>query len=392
MTLDINQPASGIPEVLFIAEQPDRDTIQMPTSSDTVFLAGDASFDQEPIIAENNEKRDTYADQEGKLAAFKMGAWSFSTNLRVPGSLGVAPPGAPLYKSLYGRETIDAGVDVTYEHYRKTDPLVYMTILFAGDIETYLITGAQVMKGSVKINDKILSVDWSGSFSRKYRAGTDETSSEIDGTSTPVTVIPITHSAKNFDIGAYIVVGSDDNSGSGFKITAKNETSKELTIEGGVSTLQPAGSIVKGWAPVVQEAGYNVIGIIGDFKIDRGSLETFDVISATLDIDGGIKDLGNEKSGSLYPTKTGRGKRKISLNWDGFESVGNLDVKAYVERYEAIPCVIDVGDEAGKIVTFSIPNFKPTKAGSSGSEEKKQAISGQCFPDSGDDETTLVFK
>ncbi|MCK4763191.1 MAG: hypothetical protein KAW12_13425 [Candidatus Aminicenantes bacterium] len=392
MSIDTQQPASGIPEVVFIREQPDRETLTLPDTWDTVFLAGDADFTQESIIAENKEKRNSYAMQEGVLAAYKTGTFSFPTNLKMSGVLSNTPRCAPLLKSVLGRETVNPGVDVQYEHYRRGDPLVYCTILFKKEIETELILGALVNKLSLKINGDILNATWDGFFSRKYRAGTDETAAEINGTSTPVTVIPLTIDAMNFDIGAYIVVGSDDNTGAGFKITGKDEIAKTLTIEGGVSTLQPAGSIVQGWAPVVQVSGVDVVGTIGDFKIDRGSLQPFDILSATLDIDNGFKELETIKSSSLYPKYTGRGKRKVSFNFDDYENIDNINLKEYARRYASLPCEINVGDEPGNILTIALPTFKPASAKSSGSEEKKQSVSGQCYPDTGDDESTFVFK
>ncbi len=390
---DIKHPGSAIAEVLFIATQTDRETAATLTSSDTVFQVGDASFEQTPIIAQNDERTGSYATNPGAKVGSNMGTFTLKTYVRVPGSAGTIPPAAPLFESLMGRETVNAGVDVTYEHYRMSDQLKWLTILHQKDLGTTCYVGAVVNKGSFAISGKLLETSWSGFFGEKIETGMDELPSGIDGTSTPVVSIPLSYSAKSFDIGARIVVGTDDNEGAGFVITGKNEETKTLTIQGGVTTVQDAGAVVTGWAPVTVESGEVISDMIGDFKLDRnGSLTAFDILSATLEIDNGLGPSEILK-GNTSPNSVKRGKRKVSLNFDRYVNVDGLDIRSFMERYESLPAEINVGDETGSIVSFPIPDFRISSQNVSGTEELKAAVSGQCHPSAvGDDEVKIIFK
>jgi hypothetical protein len=396
MSLDTERISIGQNQVIWVKKQTVKGTPVMPTASDTVLVTSEPKFDQEPKQAENKEKKNTYAQQKKKRAGFKVGTFSTSSNIKPSGALGTAPNVGAILESLYGREVIDPGVDVQYKHYRPDeDSLVYLTILVKRDIETLLCQDCVVNKGSFKVvADLIQSGDFSGMFLKSMLAGSDELDSAIDGTVTPVTLIPLKYSAKRYEVGAYVVVGTDDNSGAGFEITARDivASPNTITIAGGVTTVQAIGSIVKGWTPSISVSGDSVVGQFGYFKEDlSGSLANTDITEAIHEVDNGFKALENEKKDSDFPGQIAFGPRKVDLKTDRYFRVDGSDFRHHVNQLTDIEVELNVGNEQAKKMKWVIPVFQPQNKNESGTDEQELEIKGTCYEDSGNDESTLIF-
>jgi hypothetical protein len=59
-------------------------------------------------------------------------------------------------------------------------------------------------------------------------------------------------SAKKYWVGMKIIVGTNDNNGSGFEITAIDFATETLTISPGVKDVQADDALVRGWIPLVE--------------------------------------------------------------------------------------------------------------------------------------------
>ena len=395
--MDMDKKAIGKNEMIWVGVQTDETTPATLTSSGTIFLTSEAKFDQELVKAENKEKRNTLAKQKGETAGYKVGTFSFSTNMKLSGTAGVAPPISPLLTALFGTETVNAGTDVRYSHYLIDDEIVYLTVLYKRDFETMLITGLAINKGSLKtVATELQAIDWSGFFAKKVHTGMDELDSAIDGTVTPVTEIPLAHYDEDyniFDVGARIVVGDDDGGGTGLEITAVDPADNKVTVSGGVTTAQDAGVIVKGWTPAAAEAGYNVVGQFGWLLDSRtGSLSNVKITESSVEIDNGFKAVENEKADTLFPGRVSKGAdRSATFSMQKYFSLRDLDVMKKIENNQAYEVAVNIGNAAGKIATLSIPAFTPEKNDVSGDEEKTASISGTCYEGTGSDEVTLIL-
>jgi uncharacterized protein YjbI with pentapeptide repeats len=91
----------------------------------------------------------------------------------------------------------------------------------------------------------------------EFYTGNDNLDGAIDGSVTPVTQIPVKGSAKKYWVGMKIIVGTNDNSGNGFEITAVNVATNTITISPGVNDAQIDATVVRGLIPAVKNSTAN---------------------------------------------------------------------------------------------------------------------------------------
>ena len=328
--------ASTRGEIIFAAIQNDIDTFVMPTSSGTIPVTSSPEFTQKPEVAENEEMVDSYSDQAGKFAGYKAGSWKVSTNFKLSGSPGVEPNIHPLLLSLYGRHEVNAGTDVRYKHYRKnTDDMVFLSIVVKRDFVTEYITGAVVNQGEMKlVATKIQGIDFSGQFKKKVQAGTCSLLSGIDGTVTPVTVLPLKEAEafKRIGIDSYIYVGTDDNSGAGFKVTDVDPAANTVTIEDGVTTVQDADSVIAGFVPVVSLSDEDISTRYGWINIDTGDAgqRKLAITEANYSIDNGIKALEDIVSDEDFNSEAVPDTRKVLMKITKYFDVNSPNTKYFL--------------------------------------------------------------
>jgi len=393
-----NKIASTDAERIFVAIQPAKGQAVIPATTDTIYLTSAPTVTQEPRIAPNNEKRNTLDQQEGEVCARHIGEWKFQTHLVVSGTKGVESNIHPLLLSAYGRHTINAGTNVIYEHYRIKKDFVYLTVLIAKELETLLLTDVVVNTLSIKSTACALQlVDYDGYFLSKYRAGTGRLDVGIDGTTTPVTeiVLKTKKEAQTYDPGAYINVGTDNNSGTGFKITAIEIDTKTLTIEEGVTTIQDADAEVVGWTPIEIASGYRIDGGFGDFILDQGGegASPVQIVSAEYTLKNNIQKIEDERGSSTgYIGKYGTGKREVTFRTDSYLTIDELSAEHHLKNRTQITIELNMGAEEGKKAKIEIPNLRLTKVTESGEQQKKQARQGTCYPDTGDDPSRLILQ
>ena len=389
--------ASTEAERIFAAIQPGKGQITMPTSSNTIYLTAAPTVTQKPRIAENKEKRNTLDAQPGKVCAFSIGDWKFQSHLVVSGSKGVESNIHPFLLSAYGRHTVNAGTNVTYEHYHIKDEFVYLTVLVAKEFETQLLADVVVNTLAVKSTACALQVaDYDGYFLTKYRAGTGHLNAAIDGTTTPVSeiVLKTKKEAETYDAGAYINIGTDNNSGAGFKITAVDEDTKTLTFTPDLTSQQDADADVVGWTPVEVASGYQIDGGFGDFVLNEGGegASPVQIVSADYTLKNNIQKIEDERGSSTgYTGKYGTGKREVTFNTDSYLTVDELSAEYHLKQQSKITVQLNMGIEDGKKAQIVIPNLKLTDVSESGDQQKKQARQGKCYPDAGDDPSSLIL-
>lgn len=384
-------------DVLFIAIQTGPGVINKPLSSGTVYLTAAPTITQKPRNADNKEMRRTRDSQPGTVVGMSIGEFKFSTNLVLSGSKGVVSCIHPLLLSTYGRHTITTNEKVTYTHYLYDDDYVYLTVLAKKDSETQILLDCVVDSLTLKSTAATLQVvEFSGYFLKKFNAGTGFLNAAITGTP-PATAIVMKTKAETetFEPGAYITVGSDDNTGQGFLITAVNVDTKTLTIQGGVTTAQPANAIVTGWAPVDVASGYAIDGGFGEFIVDPNSEgpAAVQIISADYTLKNSIAKIEDERTSTTggYTGRYGKGKREVTFNTDEYLTIDGLPAEYHLKKNSSITVELNMGDEDGKKAQIIIPNMRLTDVTQSGDAQKKQTKQGKCYPDEGDDPSSLIL-
>ncbi|UCH93626.1 MAG: hypothetical protein JSV88_25605 [Candidatus Aminicenantes bacterium] len=392
--------ATGKGEHIFVAIQPDIDTFVKPTTSNTIMVVQPPEFVQEPDIAANEELTFSEAEEPGEFAGYKAGTWSLESYLKLSGSPGVFSNMHPLLYAWYGRFIQNSGVDVRYQHYRlmnPRDPVVYLSVIVKKYFTVEFITGAWVNDGGFKgTSGKIQIINQSGFFLKKVKAGNAKLNEDIDGTSTAVTSIPLKEpeAYKRFDPDSYIVVGTDDNSGEGFLVTAVDKATNTITIEGGVTTVQNEDAEVRGWTPVPGILGENLTTRHGWMNITTGEAgqRKIGITEFDFKVDNGFKANEDEMNDTDYTASASRTGRKVTLNVSRYFRVEDTGFDYDIMEQTVIPFELNIGKEPGRMIQITGTNMRIQKKSESGTAEKKVGLDFKCHPDTGDDESTLILK
>jgi hypothetical protein len=388
--------ASEKGEVIYVTLQSDIDTFLMPTTSGTIFVTSSPEFEQKPLMAENQEVTDSLGEEPGEFAGYNMGDWKISTNFKSSGTAGVESPIHSLLLAAYGR-TENTGPDVRYRHYRKDlDPIQFLSVVVKKHFETKYITGAYVNSLEVKVEKgKIQTIGFSGKYKKEVRAGRAKLLSDIDGTVTPVTSIPFeaAESYKRIDVDSYVVVGTDDNSGTGFKVIAV-ETTNTMTIEDGVTTEQSAGAIIKGFTTVATKSGKNITSRFAWLKINTGEAgnRTVGVTDGTYKIENNFKALDEQVSDSDFNGDATTDTRKVGFDITKYFNPEDTGDPFDIKNTTDITGELNIGKTAGNSVTFTLSKLRLIESKESGSPEKKKGKTFKAHPDTGDDESELIMK
>lgn len=351
----MSEIATGKTEVVWAKLEAVQGTFLKPAAADAVLVISDTTGKQTRIFKDDKQKRSTLSKLGQKAGPYNPGEWALSAYIKPSGSIGVAPCPAQLIEALAGYETISAGVSVTYSLYKFGDAIKTLSMIIRKGWDVHFISGAFVNKGSIPVkagdqDDAIFQAAYSGEFLKSCVAGTDELSAAIDGTITPVTVIPV-KKPKRHEAGTYIIVGSDDNSGAGFEVTSVDIVAEEVTIVGGVTTVQPIDSVVKGWTPDVSESGELIHGRFGMAQTseDGVSYDDFIITEELTEITNNFKILNDEKTGDSFPQSMTKNElRDITIKVDKYfypeDSARRYDANNQTRFWLKIP----VGDVAGK--------------------------------------------
>ena len=391
--------AIGKDQVLWIKEESSLGTPTWPTANDAVLLTGDGVFRQERAFVEDEQKRLTLSKLGRVAGPYRPGEFTIPTYIKPSGSRGVAPVPAALLKGLFGKENVVSGTKVEYILAGIDDDMPSFTMAFKYGHMVFYNFGCLVNQGSFPIRagtgaDSIVGATFSGYFLKQAYAGIDALSSAIDGTSTPVTTIPVKN-AKKFTANSRIVIGDDDNSGEGYLVTAVDYDNNTLTITPGCNTAQATDAVVKGWTPSVVEAGVLVHGRFGILQesLDGNNWVDTYITEATIEINNNIKILEDEKTGDAYPRSYVRAtEREVTLNISGYfrkdASQYFYEAAAQIARQIKLPA----GDEAGKRLRFEMPNVQLDTPTLSGAEEIIVARVAHPFGTASmDDEVKLIF-
>lgn len=392
--------AIGKNQVLWVAEETTNGTPILPTASDCIKVTGDGSFKQLRSFIQNKEKSNVRLSGGQIAGPYEAGEFSFPTHIKPSGSLGVAPRESRLFKAFMGKETIVPSTSVTYSQYDIDDDPVTLTILFKSGFFTYMAIGCAVNTGPFNVkadnsDDAILGTTWSGQFLKLLYAGTDNLDGAIDGSVTPVTEIPLKDGAEKYCVGMKIVVGTNDNAGAGFEITAINISTKTLTIANGVDDTQADDAIVNGWTPAITDAGKPVHGRFGMFEedIDGGGYANKTIQEASIELTNGFSVDTSEKTGDAYPVSILRGGEvTVNANWKFWVKKGEGRQFYDADNQIKYDLKIPAGDTAGKRVRFELKNVEIETPEESGDAERTMELKGKVFdPNGTNDVFQIVF-
>ena len=301
-----NSVGSAFSQDCFACLETTKGTAVYPTTAaQRIVTAGTAEINQQASFTDSEEIINSLDLLERFQDQMGAGSWSAPMYIRPSGSLGVAPMGGVLLKSLMGLETIDAGASVTYAQ-ATTKPS--FTLWLRKSHTVFFATGCCCETGKIGFTNKGGSMmDLSGGFMQMGWAGTDTLTAAATANAVVVT------NAKLFTVGGYVAFGDEStaamtNTNAGYKITAVNYTSNTLTMADTIT--QDSGTSIQGFLPV-QTA-------LGTPLENKDLAITFDAVAKNLksysvDINSPVAWQTDEITTSGYVTEYVEDRRQIKI-------------------------------------------------------------------------------
>lgn len=371
---------------VFVAAESVAGTLKFPAATDLVVAAGDGSLNQNPTFTDSDE----IADSRSVLATFQdripAGTFSIPTYARPSGTAGSVPSADALLEAAFGTKTVVPSTSVTYS-LAKLLPTV--SIWIKKDHTVFFARGATVNEISQQISGKgAMAMAFSGAFMAMGWCGTDQLDGALTGATTATASVKV-DDAKKYTIGGRIQIGSDDNSGAGYEITAVNTTTNVLTVSPAVDTDQDDNATVAPYLPTGSAIGspmenrkvsVTVAGVAAKLK------------SFSLTKSEGIGYIEDEVSTDDYPSDYAEGKRKLSGKLGLYFRTDDLKYfyDALQGTLQAIVVTADNG--AGNIITATLGHCRlkvPTVTSAAPTVALDIDYTAQAS--SGEDEMTLAF-
>lgn len=331
-------------EIIFVVPETNYGTLAYPSSSNLVIAAGNGTISQNLTFTESEELRDT----RSLIARFRdkipAGTWSFPTYIRPSGSAGTPPMGDTLFEALLGKK--ETGSDVKYS---PAKILPSFSLWVKKSHTVFFADGCVVNEGRLSVTSKgAASVEWSGNFRRMGWVGTDKLAAAVTTGATSITV----NDGSKFTVGGRIVIGDNDNSGQGYRVTAVDGNT--LTIDPGISSDVSAGAVVKPWLPDTSGVNFGDVLENREFSLSIGGVDRI-IRTFECTITNNVSLVEDELTGDLYPTEKIEGDRRVTGRLTLYFRKDELDW--FKNAYDGNDVAVELvgGSEAGSIFKVSIP-------------------------------------
>lgn len=305
----MTSPSVGIDAKYFAKIESAFDTIATFAATDAVPLL-DLKFTPKQDYHRSMEHLGT-AGLVNEIKSMSGGTWSATAYVK-PNAAGVAPDVGPFLKAAFGTETIVADTSVTYA-FNSSDPSTIQLGRFLGTSFGEWVTGAWIEELTIEVQGgQEPKISVSGGFATIGWAFT-ATAGDVLISATTLTLA--SSSASRVGVNARIKIGTDDNAGAGYLVTAYNPSTRVVTFSPALGSGQTAPTIVP-FYPSQTLSGFIVGGISCGLSLDGGST-AIGMISGKTVVKTGYKPKDKEATASK-PTGVYRGLREI-----------NVEVQAY---------------------------------------------------------------
>jgi hypothetical protein len=284
------------------------------------------------------------------LAREMVGDWSMTTYVKPSGTPGTAPDEDVLFQCACGTKTVTPNTKVEYTLANQLDSFS-MWVKKGNNV--FAVRGCTVEKLDVSIGgDAIATLKWTGKYMQRLRCGQVAASGTVGQAATVITLA--SGGALRFQVGMYVTIGTDNNAGAGYQISAVNYNLNTITITPGLGTAQGSGPTVYPWWPVgAAEYGTPGFGKLGVVTVNGSNFVT---LTDTLSLTNNITYYDKEKNDVYTAERFGRpGKRNVDGNLNGFfvdEAMSYIYRDDYNQK-DAL--IIPVGNVAGSIMQINVP-------------------------------------
>lgn len=376
---------------IFLVKESTRGTLEFPAtdgSATETIASGDGVMNQNPNFTNSNEIRNTRDILDRFVDARPAGSWNFPTYMRPSGSAGTEPQDDVLYECFFGTKTVNASTSVVYSQ-ALTKPSFSMWLKKGHTV--FFAKGCTVSQLSPNVtNTGGVNQEWSGGLMWMGWCAPDSMASSAAQSDTSITV----NEAKKISVGAriYNSTTDDDNSGSGYEVTAVDVSTNTLTLGTGISDSGgwSSSDVISPYLPSGTEVGTALANRTTTVDIGTDTDKTIQSLDLTLS--DPVQYIEDEISTEGYPTDYLETERDYSgtLNlyfrkaeakyfYDGFNDT-ELDVS------------INYGDTAGKQAELNLPQTSiQVPQISISAPAVNLAIGLMALGSSGEDSASLTF-
>ncbi|MBA7544245.1 hypothetical protein ES705_36597 [subsurface metagenome] len=318
-----------------------------------------------------------------RFSGRKSADWSIEKYVLPSGARGTKPDDAILWEALFGTEEVH--MDASVDYLLSAEPSISLSIFSIVGPHYEAICGAVPSKWGLKFGGgDEPKVTFSGEAKDHYLCSSGKLA-EAASETTAITV----NDARQFAIGMLIKVGTEDNSGAGFKIADINYTINLLTLDAQVSDQAVDAAVIP--LPLSATTTGDVIPVIvGNVKIGT---PTILITGCSFDVDQKVAlrndEFGSESaSGFRHPEF-----RDVTCSLDMYFKKDAAKWLNDAKRFTAQDIEVNLGTTEGykmeidaNQVEFEIPTIDVPDTG-----ECTITLSGKCLGSSGEDELKVCF-
>ena len=265
------------------------------------------------------------ANRVGWIQGKVSGEWDAKQQWRLPSGLGVLPEMDVIIANAFGTAaTVVGSTSVTYNESTFDQAPGSFTLVQAGggpnangdEFFLHAGQGCVCKKLTLTIEGGAATyMEAEGEFADYgYLFGAPTTDTELTSTDTDVSMNTGNgRFLREGNGGLYVQIGTDDNSGAGYRIT-NSTTADHTTIAtaGGAAGTIASGSLIRPLIVTPTFAGEHLTGIVNNLNLDDGVNTAVDLgfIKAVIEFETGLHLL-NKEATSEFASQVGRTMRKI---------------------------------------------------------------------------------
>ncbi len=334
--------------VAFVTRETGFGGLAVPSSTDAIAVLGVPTASQTESFTPSREIVNSRSLPTRFRDATPAGSWSLSVYARPSGSVGTPPVEDVLMECALGAKTVNAGTSVVYSPALE---LPSFSLCYREGHTVVFASGCKVDSLKLSIQGKDgAALECSGPCKMVLRAGTEET---VDGSTTDVLKLAA-GGAKLFDAGSRVAVGSEDNGGAGYSVTAVATAADTITISPALAAAPAAGTVVAGFLPTPSLAGTPVEGrsAAGQISLAGAALT---IVSLDLELANALKPDEEELTDDQYPSAIYEGQRQVTATISARFLRKYAAWFAQARSQEQGALVATLGTSAGGKITLEIP-------------------------------------
>ncbi|MCF8044082.1 MAG: hypothetical protein K9K36_16570 [Desulfarculaceae bacterium] len=331
---------------VFVKKETTFGTLAFPAATDAIRVTAVPTGSQPESFTESEELQNSRSKPDRARDQTPAAPIDLKLYSRPSGAAGTPPQEDVLMECVLGKKTVNAGVSVVYE---PAIALPSFSLCWKEGHTWFFAAGCKVGNLSWNFASKgYLSLGFGGMAKKVMLAGTSET---VAGSTTQVLNLAA-GGALLFMAGAYVQVGSDDNTGAGYVITAVDTAADTITISPALASPPAAEVVVKGFLPTPSWSGTKVEAGSGTVSLDGADLK---IMSATGNLNNNLVQDDQELTSDQFVSDIEGGARdaggqlscRFRREYAGFFSRARNQIQGAI--------ILQAGASAGSRVKFELP-------------------------------------